>query len=67
MVQNYWLINYIPEPIKKNSGSCEQTKLWVFLKQKQPKIIVIQSVSTSCTEVERNHGNQKLKNDPKKT
>ena len=27
MVQNYWLINYIPEPIKKNSGSCEQTKL----------------------------------------
>ena len=29
--------------------------------------MVIQSVSTSSIEVQRNHGNQKLKNGPKKT
>ena len=34
------------------------TKSWVFLKQRQPRIIENQYVSTMCMEVQRNKRNQ---------
>ena len=36
-----WLINYVPEIVKKWSLVLK-SKLWVFLKQEQPGIIVNQ-------------------------
>ena len=38
-----------------------KTKLWVFLKQTQPKIKVNQHVSTMCMGVEGNQENQQKK------
>ena len=55
-----WLINYIPEFVKKR-WVVLKTKLWVFLKQIQPRIIVNQHVSRMCIKVQRNRENQKWK------
>ena len=46
-----WLINYIPEPIKKTLGGIKD-EIIIFLK---PTVIVNQNVSKLCMEVERNN------------
>ena len=42
-----------------------KTKLWVFLKQIQPRIIVNQHVSRMCIKVQGNRENQKWKKQSK--
>ena len=41
------------------------TKLWVFLQQAQPRIMVNQHVSTMCIKVKRNQEKNKTKSEDK--